>query len=827
MSQLTQDFRFAARSLVKQPGFTLAAVLTLALGIGANTAIFSVVDSVLLSPPPFRDPGRVVVTWGVNPDIAKLIGESDLPATAANLFDWQKDSRSFEKLAAVQQYGMTLTGQGEPEQLGAVQVTGDFFSLLGTPALAGRTLTPQDDAQGMTTVVLSYNYWHRRFADDRSVVGKTLVLNGKPLTVVGVMPPRFAFPRGSEVPAILGFTTDPDAWVPRAYTPADRADRGNRVSFIVGRLKPGVSVQAAEEDLNALCKRYAETSPQTDKGYSVRIVPIREQMVRGLRPVLVLLWTAVALVLLIACVNVANLLLARAASRQKEIALRTAIGAGRRRLVGQLLVESSLLSLLGGAVGVFLAWASLRLFAANVPTGLAGAATFALNGRALAFTLGLCVLASLLAGLFPAFQMTRPDLASTLREGMRAGGGTTQSRRTRSALVVAEVAIAVVVLIAAGLLLRSFVRLMDVNPGFRTENVLAFRFDLPADRPPEQLVDFYNRLDQQLAQMPGVQASALVSELPTGGQDNVAPVLIEGKPKPEPGQMLMTSLRMVTPGYIDAMRIPLHKGRFLQPGDTRGKAQVAVIDEAMAKAYWPNEDPLGKRFKRLDGQQDWVTVVGVVGNVRHTDLYSAPRPTLYMTPEHNLGYFVVYQMGAVVRAKGGDPAALTSAVRKAVATVDRNQPIIRILPLQKVVDQSISKSRFSLMLLSFLAVLSLILAVIGIYGITTYTVAQRTREIGLRMALGAQPGSVLGLVVKETGLLALTGIVIGTAVAYWLTRTAATSSYLSSLLYEVKSTDPATFVGVAVVLVLVALAAAYLPGRRATRVSPMIALRTD
>jgi putative ABC transport system permease protein len=826
MSQLTQDLRFAARSLVKQPGFTLAAVLTLALGIGANTAIFSVVDSVLLSPPPFRDAGRVVVSWAVNPDLAKLIGTDDLPATAANLFDWQRDSRSFEKLAAVQQYGITLTGQGDPEQLGAVQVTGDFFSVLGTPALFGRTLTPQDDAQGLTTAVLSYNYWHRRFPGDRSVVGKTFTMNGKPVTVVGVMPPRFAVPRGSEVPALLGFTTDPDAWVPRAYTPADRADRGNRVSFIIGRLKPGVSVKAAEDDLNNLCKRYAETNPKTDKGYSVRLVPIVEQMVHGLRPALVVLWTAVALVLLIACVNVANLLLARAASRQKEIALRTAIGAGRRRLVSQLLVESSLLSLLGGALGIFLAWASLRMFAASVPSGLAGAATFALDGRALVFTLVLCVLASLLAGLFPALQMTRPDLASTLREGMRAGAGNTQSRRTRSALVVAEVATAVVVLIGAGLLLRSFVHLMDVNPGFQPQGVLSFRFDLPADRPPEQLVSFYNRLDQQLAQLPNIEASALVSELPTGGQDNIAPVIIEGKPQPEAGKMLLASMRMVTPGYLDTMKIPLRKGRFLQPGDNRTTGRVAVIDEAMAAAYWPDEDPLGKHFKRLDGDQPWITVVGVVGNVRHTDLYSEPRPTVYMTPEQVLGYFMIYQMGAVVRTKG-DPGTMVSEVRKAVSAVDRDQPIMRVMPLQKVVDLSISKSRFSLLLLSFLAVLALILAVIGIYGITTYTVTQRTREIGLRMALGARPGSVLGLVVKETGLLAMTGIVIGTALAYWLTRTAATSSYLSSLLYEVKSTDPATFAGVAVVLVLVALGAAYLPGRRATRVSPMIALRMD
>jgi putative ABC transport system permease protein len=826
MSQLTQDVRFAVRSLVKQPGFALAAVLTLALGIGANTAIFSIVDAALLAHPPFQDPNRVAVIWSVNPAMAKLIGFDDIPATPASLFDFQRDSRSFEKLASVEQYRATLNGQGDPEQLSAVMVSGDFFPILGTSAEVGRTLTPEDDAQGVTTVVLSHNYWQRRFAGDPGVVGKKFILNGKPITVVGVMPARFAFPRGTEVPAPLGFGAEPDAWFPRHYLPAEHNDRGNRVAFLIGRLKPGVSLQAAQAELNSLCERYAVTFPQSDKGFSVRLLTIVEQMVQGIRPVLLVLWTAVALVLLIACVNVANLLLARATARQKEIALRTAIGAGRRRLVSQLLVESSVLSLAGGVVGILLAWGCLRIFAASVPTGLAGAATFTLNGKALLFTLGLCILASLLAGLVPAFQMTRPDLASTLREGTRAGAGTMQSRRTRSALVVAEVAIAVVVLVGAGLLLRSFIRLMQVNPGFQPENVLSFKFDLPPDRPPEQLVSFYNRLDQQLNQLPGVKSAALVSELPMSGDDNTAPIIVEGKPKPEPGKMLFAGMRMVTPNYFQAMRIPLRKGRFLEPGDTRDKARVAVIDDVTAAAYWPNEDPLGKRFKRLDGNQPWITVVGVVGDVRHSDLYSPPRPTVYMTPEQVLGFFMTYQMAAVVRTSS-DPGSFSPAVRNAVAAVDRNQPITKVRPMRQVTQESIAKSRFSLMLLSFLAVLSLILAVVGIYGITAYSVAQRTREIGLRMALGARPVEVLKLVVKETGTLALVGITVGIVLSFALTRLAATASYLSSLLYEVKSTDPMTFVAVTGVLILVALLAAYLPSRRATRVSPMVALRTD
>lgn len=826
MSQLIQDVRLSARSLVKQPGFALAAILTLGLAIGANTAIFSVVDAALLQPPPFRDPDRLMVIWAVKPEIAKMIGSDDLPSSAANLYDFQREGTSFEALALAQTDRQSLTGQGEPEQLGAVLVTPGFFEILGTPALLGRTLGAEDETPGTPlATVLSHSYWQRRFSGDRNVVGKTFIMNGKPLKVVGVMPPRFAFPRGAEVPSYLGFAVDPDVWVPRAHTADDKADRGNRVSFMIGRLKPGVSSQVAEQELNRICTRIAEEVYPRGKGWSTRLVPIVQQMNQGLRPVLLVLWAAGAMVLLIACVNVANLLLARSASRQKEIALRTAIGAKRRRIMSQLLVESGILSLAGGALGVFLAWAFLRLCAGSIPTGLVGAATFTLEGRALAFTLVACVVTSLLAGLFPAFQMTRPDLAGMLREGTRAGGGTVRSRRTRSALVVVEVAIAVVVLIGAGLLLRSFSRLMDVDPGFRSENVLTFKVDLPADRPAEELASFYSRLDQELNSLSGAMGGAVISDLPMGGGDNLTTVVIEGKPEPKPGELLIVGARMVTPGYFKTLEIPLKKGRLLLPGDSRDTAMSAVVDEAMAEAYWPGEEVLGRRFKRRDTKDSpWITVVGVVANLRHTDLYSEPRPTLYMTPDQVTRFFMPYQASAVVRTKG-DPLALSSAVRNAVYAVDRNQPVAQVRPLEEVVNQSITKSRLSLLLLALLSMLALVLAMVGIYGITSYSVAQRRREIGLRLALGAQRQQVLRLVVQETGMLAILGIALGVGLALVLTRVAAL--HLSALLYGVTSTDPMTFVGVAVTLALVALGAAYLPGRGATRVSPMTALRTD
>jgi predicted permease len=826
MSHLTEDVRFTWRSLIKQPSFASAAIVTLALAIGANTAIFSVIDSVLLQPVPFHEPDRVVAVWGVNADMAKLIGSPDLPQSAGSFYDFQRSAGSFAALALIESDRQSLTGQGEPELLGAVRVTPDFFKVLGTPALVGRTLQASDETPGAAlAAVLSYNFWQRRFAGDRDIVGKKLILNGKPLTVAGVMPPRFAFPLASELPPYLGFATYPDIWVPRAHTAADHQDRGNRSDMMIGRLKPGVPYRAAEQELNALCNRLAEQYPQSDKGWSTRLVPITGQMTQGLRPILLTLWVAVALVLLIACVNVANLLLARAASRQREIALRTALGAGRRRLVEQLLVESALLSLVGGALGVFLAWGFLRLCATTIPAGLAGTATFTLDGRALAFTLLLCLLTSLLVGLFPALQMTRPDLAGTLREGNRMGSGTARSRRTRGSLVVAEVAIAVAVLIGAGLLLRSFSHLRAVDPGFRTANILTFKINLPPDRPPEQLAAFYTRLDHELNAIPGATSAAMVSEVPMGGSDSLTAVILEGKPKPAPGIIQWVGGRTATPGYFSTMGIQLQKGRLLQAGDTKDKVMVAVIDQAMIDAYWPGEEVLGRRFKRLDAlNSPWITVVGVVGNIRQSDLSSEPRPTLFMTPDQVTKFYMPAQMFGVVHTKG-DPRSFSKAVRNADYAVDRNQPISEIRPLEDVVNQSIAKNRLGLLLLGVLAILALTLTIVGIYGVTAYSVAQQTSEIGLRMALGAQRGQVLLRVVRDAGLLAAVGIVLGIGLALALTHLAAAS--ISVLLYKVTLTDPLTFVGVALVLAIVALGAAYLPGRRATQVSPLVALRTE
>ena len=827
MSQLTQDLRFAARNLGKQPALMLAAVLTLALGIGANTAIFSFVNSVLLTPPPFRDLDRLVVGWASNQDAAKAFGVKELPLSTAAFYDWQRESRSFESLALLQSDTMTLTGSGEPDQLGVVRVAGDFFGATGTPAIVGRTLKPADDAPGKPSVlVLSYNYWQSRFNGDPVVVGRKLTLGGNPMTVVGVMPRRFTFPRGSEVPAAYSFAEEPDAWVPFALPLEERHNRANRFSFAVGRLRDGVSLEAAEAELRALSERLAALYPDTDQGWSAFLVPIKRQIAGSLRPILLVLWAAVGFVLLIACVNVANLLLARAASRQKEIVLRTAIGASRRRLVRQLLTEAGLLSLVGGALGVALAWAGLRVAAGLIPANVAGAASFAIDLRVLAFTLLLCLVTSVLAGLVPALQMTRPDMASALREGTRAGSGSSGSRRTRSTLVIAEVAIAVPLLIGAGLLVRSFYRLSGVDPGFRAERVLTFRLDLPPDvYPPPQRLQFFQRLTERLQAVPGAASSAVVSSLPLSGNASFVNIVVEGRPAPKAGEMATAGQHMVTPRFFESMRVPLVKGRRLSAGDTAMSQQVAVIDETMARVYWPGEDPLGKRFHfgkaaEATPENPWITVVGVIGNMRHAGLHDETRPNVYQTPAQTPPMLLPYYFWAVVHTNV-DPESVMPQVRTAVYELDPNQPITDMRTLEQVISDSLASRRVSLMLLGLFASLALLLAVVGIYGITSYTVTQRTREMGLRMALGARPGEVLRLVVKEIAVLAAVGVVVGLMAALALTRS------MSSLLFGIASTDPLTFAIVSLGLATIALVAAYLPGRRATRVSPMVALRTD
>ncbi len=819
MDTLRQDLRFAVRTLLRRPLFTAIAVLTLALGIGANTAIFSVVNSVLLAPLPFREPDRLVVVWSSNPEAAKKIGLPDeLPTSMGPFNDWRAESRTLDHLSMVASDRATLTGRGEPEILNLVNVTGDLFDLLGTQPLLGRAIQPADEAAGARVAVLSHRLWRRRFGGDPSIVGQALLLAGKPVTVVGVMPPSFAFPRGAEMPAGFGFAAEPDLWFSMLLTPEQRQARGNHDSVCLGRLKPGIDRAVANAEMVALAARLAERYPDTDRGWSVRVEPLREQLTGTVRPALLILSGAVALVLLIACINVANLFLAQAAARQKEVAVRTALGASRGRMVRQLLTESLLLALAGGAVGALLAVWSLRALAVLIPAGVR-VGGLGLDGRVLAFTFLLALAAGALAGLAPALQMTRSDLASTLRDGTRAGSMTFRGRRTLRGLVVAETAMAVLLAVGAGLLLRSFTRLTAVNPGFRPRGVLTAEVTLPDSSRPPQIAAFYATALERLRAVPGVEAAGAVSNLPMSGAESLSSFVVEGRPRPEPGQSSSADQRVATPGYFETLGVPLYSGRLFRDGDAAEAPRVAVIDETMARTYWPGVDPLGKRFHRgsADAKQpNWITVVGVVGNVRNSGLHVEPRPQVYL-PETQTTFST---MSLAVRTKG-DPRRLAAAVRAAVHTVDPSQAVSNMMTMDEMIDRSLAGRRFNLILLGLFAGLALVLSAVGIYGVMAYSVAQRTREIGLRMALGARRRTVLALVVREAGILTLGGLAAGLILSFLATR------LMASLLFGVGTNDPITLTAVSAALALVSLGAAYVPGQRATRVDPMVALRAE
>jgi putative ABC transport system permease protein len=822
MDTLRQDLRFAVRTLLRRPMLTFLAVLTLALGIGANTAIFSVVNSVLLAPLPFHDPGRLVVVWASSPELAKAVGLPDtLPVSSGDFYDWKAQSKTLTDLSLVGSGRRALTGRGEPEMLGTVNVTGDLFKLLGTRPLLGRTLQPADDETGEATVtVLSHRLWQRRFGGDPAILGQTITLDGKPVTVVGVMPPEFAFPRGAEMPAGFGFTAEPELWLPMALKPDERQNHGDHNAVAFGRLKPGVTRDAANAEMVAICRRIYQEAPQPEATWSARVEPLTQELTGGVRPALLVLSGAVALVLLIACVNVANLLLAQAAARQKEVAVRTALGAGRRRMVRQLLTESLLLSLVGGACGLLLASWGLRALAALIPAGVRVSGGLALDGKVLAFTLLLALVSGALAGLMPALQMTRSDLAATLRDGTRAGAVTSRGRRTLRALVVVETAVAVLLAVGAGLLVRSFSRLTAVDPGFHPQGVLTVQIPLAGTQYDDdaRTVAFYASALERVRALPGVVAAGAVSNLPMSGTENISGFVVEGR-APTPSRMPMSDRREATPGYFEAMGIELLQGRLFRDGDVKGAPRVAVIDETLARTYWPGADPLGKRFHRGDfdtKNPDWITVVGVVRNVRNSGLHVEPRTQLYLPHAQSRSR----QMSIAVRAQG-DPLRLAKAVSDAVHAIDPNQPVSEIMTMETMIDHSLAGRRFNLVLLGLFAGLAVVLAAVGIYGVMSYQVAQRTREMGLRMALGARRGTVLGLVVREAGLLSLAGLGAGLVLSLLATRV------MASLLFGVGATDPITLAAVSIALAVVSLAAAYVPGQRATRVDPMVALRAD
>ena len=815
MGTFLKDLRYAARVLIKSPGFTVVAVLAVALGVGANTAIFSVVNAVLLKPLNYEEPGQLVL---INHNYPKIDLKASVSAPGYNYY--RENAKSFSGVAALTGWNVNLTGEGEPERLQGMAVTPNVFQTLGARPAAGRAFTDDEGKPGNNKVVVfSEGFWRRRFGG-LPVVGKSITLNGEPYAVVGVMPADFTFGRE------FGGQT-PDLWSPIAFTPQQldpTSGLTNEYLGVVARLKSGVDFAQAQAELDGMAadlRRQYMPGAGADN-WGLLLTRYDEFVVGKIRKPLMILLGAVLFVLLIACANVANLLLARSAVRQKEIAVRTALGASRWRVVRQLLTESVLLSLAGGGVGLLLAMWGVDLLLRLSDNKIPRAVEVGLDRNVLLFTLGVSVVTGIVFGLAPAFQSSHVNLHDTLKEGGRSGRGGVR-RGVRDALVVVEMTLAVILLVGAGLLIRSFMRLQQVSPGFEPRGVLSMQVSLPnskyKDGPARTAFD--RQVLEAVRSLPGVRLAATTTTLPMSGQNQSGSFQIEGR-QLAPGESSPHGDRwMPSDDYFQTMGIPLVKGRYFDARDTAESPFVAIVSEALARKYWPNEDPVGKRitFNRIPNTQDqqWREIVGVVRHVRNEGLEGESRGQYYVPYSQRPNSSELF----VVVRTDGDPAALAPSVRGAVASVDRDLPVFRVLTMERLVSDSLAQRRFSLFLFGVFAALALALAVVGLYGVMSYAVAQRTHELGLRMALGAQASDVLKMVVGQGMLLVGVGLAAGLVGAFGLTR------LMESLLFEVSPTDPLTYAGIALLLGAVALLASYLPARRATKVDPMIALRYE
>lgn len=821
MQTLIQDLRFSVRMLLKKPGFTLIAIITLGLGIGANTAIFSVVNGVLLRPLAYQEPENLMT----------VLQEGSGPVSPANFLDLRNNSQTFAQMAAAEAWGGTLTGNDKAEALAGLRMGEGLFEMLGVPPLIGRTLQAEDYQPGKDHVlVLSHKLWQRVFGGDQKIVGQQITLSGESYTVVGVMPPQFLFPPF--------WSTRAEMWTPLDLAPRATSRGGNSLR-VFARLKPGMSQTQAQAEIETMNKQLAQAYPQNNTGLNLRVTPLNEKVIGDVRPALLSLSVAVGFVLLIACANVACLLLARAASRQKEAAVRVALGASRWRILRQLLTESLLLSLCGAIVGVLLAVWGIDW----VTTFLSGDSTsfrvrmprlseIKLDSVALFFTLGISLVTSVLFGLAPALAASKPDLNHVLKEG---GRGTTGGRnRLRESLVVAELALALVLLIGAGLLMNSFVKLQNIDPGFDPHNVLTMTVSLSGATqyvgPSREA--FYQQVLSQIKALPGVESASAINHLPLAGDQWSRGLTIEGRPLPPPGQEVVAVFRVSRPGYFQTMGIPLRAGRDFTDRDTPDAPGVVMINESLAKRQWPNDNPIGKRITIGDVRVNssgtgprWMTIVGVVKDVKQDNWMGQPYNEFYLPFQQSQDFYASnsrqYTSMTLVVRTNVDPQSLTKAVQEAVSSIDRNLPVSSILTMEQVVANTLWQQRFNLQLIGLFAGLALVLAAIGLYGVMAYSVAQRTHEVGLRMALGAQRSDVMKLIVGQGMKLALLGVVLGVIASFGLTR------LMSRLLFDVNATDPVTFAVIAVVMLLTALLACWLPARRATKVDPLVALRYE
>jgi putative ABC transport system permease protein len=816
MNILWQDLRYAARMLLKKPGFTLIAVITLALGIGANTAIFSVVNAVLLRPLPYAEPGRLVALWESNKQ--KLDSRNSI--SYPNFFDWRAQNQSFELMASYYTSGMALTGVATPVNLRSAVVSPDLFAVLGVNPQLGRWFVAEEEKPGARVAVISHSLWQRQFGGDPNIVGRALALSGKPFNVVGVMPAGFQFPIEAE-PVEVWVSSSVDGEKSDPKEPAMNEQRGAHYLQAVARLKPNVTIEQAQAEMSAIAGKLEQQYPDSNKRYGAMVIPYHNDLVHDYSQALWLILGAVACVLLIACANVANLLLARATARYKEIAVRSALGAGRWRVIRQLLTESLLLALGGGLLGLLLAWWGTEALLRMIPEEVPRLAEINIDRWVFGFTLLISVVTGIVFGLAPALQASKIELTEAMKEGGRGAGEGGGRGRLRGALVVAEIAIALVVLIGAGLLLQTFRKLQQVDLGYDTSRVLTASVELPDARYPktEQAATFYRALLERVKALPGVEGASAIVPQPLSGDVFSISFEIEGRNIPKSDHP-SSHFRSVSPDYFSVMKIPVLAGRAFTERDDAKAPGVVIINETFAKRHFPNENPLGKHLKpglSLDGQKVWREIVGVVKDVKHRQSLGRDYEPEYYFPHAQMP---IGSMSLVVRATN-DPRSLAGAIQREVQSLDRDIPVSLIKTLDQYLGVAVAQPKFNALLLGLFAGLALLLTAIGLYGVMAYSVIQRTQEIGIRLALGAQTGDVLRMVLRQGLRLTALGLALGLAASYALTR------YMQALLFNVRPTDPLTFAVIALMLVSVALLACYFPARRATKVDPMVALRYE
>jgi putative ABC transport system permease protein len=810
METLVQDLRYGLRTLRNSPGFTAVAVLTLALGIGANTAIFSLLYGVLLRPLPYKEASRLIMLNETTPKVGLV------SASYPNFLDWRSQCHVFADMAAVFEVGFNLSGAAQPENVSGEAVTPNFLSILGLHPLLGRDFDPSEGKPGAAPVILlSYPLWQSHFGGDPNAVGRALNLNGRGYTIIGVLPPEFRWVEKADLLEPFGvFATENKDYL------EERGDRGD--TAVVGRLAPGYSFTRARAEMEAIAARLAKDWPGSNDQFGVALRPIRDAFVSGIRPAIVLLFAAVIFVLLIACANVTNLFLMRGAGRTREMALRIAIGATRGRVIAQLLVESLILTSLGGVAGVGLAVAAIRGIGALLPADRLAGAGIDLNGPALLFTAAVVLLAAIVFGLAPALQATKADVQSELKEGGRSTSESTGQGRWRGVLAIAEVALSLILLVGAGLMMKSLFRLLSEDAGIHTERVLTMNMSLRTAQYNKDpvILNFWDRVLHGVRELPGVEAAALGTNVPLTDDHDRTDITIEGMALPKPGNFPHPDLHLVSPAYVQALGIQLLRGRTFTDMDNEGGPLVAMINARIARQYFASVDPVGKRFMfghpSSKRQPKWITITGVVADTKLYGLANPARLEVYVPFRQSVSGSMTLILKSAI-----DPAALTSEIRAVIASIDKDQPVFAIATMQELVRNSVSTRRISFIVMGAFSALALVLAAIGIYGVISYSVAQRAHEIGIRVALGARPGDVLRMVIGQGARIAAAGVVIGIVASFGLTR------LMTNLLYDVSPADPVTFAAVTVLLALIALIASWIPARRSLRVDPIAALRRE